>query len=75
MTIVIDTHYPADSLEFCPTPGFQDLFACGTYKLLDQQEGDTQKRRGQCMLFRLPKELDSMYVVFIIYADTDFLLC
>lgn len=70
MTIVFDTHYPADSLEFCPTPGFQDVFVCGTYKLLDQQEGGPQKRRGQCLLLRLPKELDSMYVWYSYYILT-----
>ncbi|KAF9526455.1 WD-40 repeat-containing protein [Crepidotus variabilis] len=62
MSSLFNTIFPADSLEFCPTPGFQDLFACGTYKLLDQdqdqkssvqkQEKSLQKRRGQCLLFR-----------------------
>jgi diphthamide biosynthesis protein 7 len=59
MTIVtvssFDTDYPADTLEFCPTPGFQDLFACGTYKLLDQQEEEIQTRKGQCLVFRMGK--------------------
>ena len=54
-----DTVYPADSLEFCPTPGFQDLFACGTYKLVDRAEPSNQEeqvvpqtRRGQCLVFK-----------------------
>jgi hypothetical protein len=53
---------PACSLEFCPTPGQENVFAVGTYKL---EEGniDTantsssptssvspQKRRGECLL-------------------------
>lgn len=28
-----DTTFPADSVEFCPHPGLQDVFVCGTYKL------------------------------------------
>jgi len=54
-----DTVFPADSLEFCPTIGFQDLFVCGTYKLLDQANlGEStdsklpQKRIGQCLAFK-----------------------
>ncbi|KAF8168091.1 WD40-repeat-containing domain protein [Crassisporium funariophilum] len=34
--VAFDTVFPADSLEFCPTPGLQDIFVCGTYKLDDQ---------------------------------------
>ncbi|KDR84997.1 hypothetical protein GALMADRAFT_54096 [Galerina marginata CBS 339.88] len=59
-----DTTFPADSLEFCPTIGFQDIFVCGTYKLLDQPalvsdpKADSsskvlQTRRGQCLAFRV----------------------
>ncbi|KZT30381.1 WD-40 repeat-containing protein [Neolentinus lepideus HHB14362 ss-1] len=33
----IDTVYPAVSTEFCPTAGSQHIFACGTYKLLQQE--------------------------------------
>lgn len=64
MVTVFDTDYPADSLEFCPTPGFQDLFVCGTYKLLDQQEEGFQKRRGQCLVFRMGQSSQgSMYAM------------
>ncbi|TDL28441.1 WD40 repeat-like protein [Rickenella mellea] len=51
---------PADSIEFCPIPGAQRIFACGTY-LLEQSQDDpgdeditpkpNQRRRGQCMIF------------------------
>ena len=61
MAIFVDTDYPADSLEFCPTPGFEDLFVCGTYDLLDLPEGRTQKRRGQCLVFQMGKG-HSVYV-------------
>lgn len=29
-----DTEYSADSIEFCPTPGYEHVFTCGTYQLL-----------------------------------------
>jgi len=28
-----DTSYSADSVEFCPRPGFHHILACGTYQL------------------------------------------
>lgn len=31
----VDTEYSADSIEFCPHPGFEDLFVCGTYQVLE----------------------------------------
>lgn len=45
---MIDTVLPADSLEFCPSSGFHDIFVCGTYKLDDSE----RTRRGQCLVFR-----------------------
>ncbi|KAF9231705.1 WD40-repeat-containing domain protein [Melanogaster broomeanus] len=30
---VVTTSWPADSVEFCPHTGAQDIFVCGTYKL------------------------------------------
>jgi diphthine methyl ester acylhydrolase len=44
---MVDTVLPADSLEFCPSSGFHDIFVCGTYKLEDQET-----RRGQCLVFK-----------------------
>ncbi|OBZ79821.1 Diphthine methyltransferase [Grifola frondosa] len=32
-----DTHFPADSVEFCPHPDAQNIFVCGTYKLEQPQ--------------------------------------
>jgi diphthamide biosynthesis protein 7 len=58
-----DTDWPADSIEFCPTPGLQNVFVCGTYKLdqpeeMADEEGDgeasapkRQHRRGKCLVF------------------------
>ena len=30
-----DTEYPADSVEFCTSPGYEKIFVCGTYKLIE----------------------------------------
>jgi len=64
--VVFDTVFPADSLEFCPTIGYQEVFVCGTYNLLEQPSQSeskevgssvTQNRRGQCLVFRTnPRE-------------------
>ncbi|KAF9056166.1 WD40-repeat-containing domain protein [Panaeolus papilionaceus] len=60
--VFFDTIFPADTLEFCPISGFQDVFVCGTYKLVDHpssteapEDGSAptpQTRRGQCLVFR-----------------------
>ncbi|KAJ3550744.1 hypothetical protein NM688_g5008 [Phlebia brevispora] len=60
-----DTVWPADSVEFCPHPEAVDIFACGTYKL-EQQDPEVQTdeenqparrtpqtRRGKCLLFQV----------------------
>lgn len=60
-----DTDYPADSVEFCPSTGYQQYFVCGTYFLETNKEdtasvdADTaapvqkgaQTRIGRCWLF------------------------
>ena len=46
---MVDTVLPADSLEFCPSPGFHEIFVCGTYKLEDQ----VSTRRGLCLVFKI----------------------
>ncbi|KAF8909028.1 WD-40 repeat-containing protein [Gymnopilus junonius] len=59
--ISVDTVFPADSLEFCPSNGYQDIFVCGTYKLLEQsptvEQDNTPKspqiRIGQCLTFQV----------------------
>ncbi|KAG8835961.1 hypothetical protein FRC17_010930 [Serendipita sp. 399] len=38
---VFDTNLPADSVEFCPSLGYQEYFVCGTYQL-QQEAGSTQ---------------------------------
>lgn len=39
----MDTLYSADSIEFCPTPGYEKWFTCGTYQLLKPDEADKPK--------------------------------
>lgn len=78
-----DTVLPADSLEFCPTSGFHNLFVCGTYKLLDQIEQDVetvegrstvpQTRRGQCLVFRIQEGLSSAIPVLCVLKEDVFL--
>ncbi|WWD16638.1 hypothetical protein CI109_101068 [Kwoniella shandongensis] len=34
----VDTIYSADSIEFCPWEGYQDLFICGTYQIVKPEE-------------------------------------
>lgn len=47
----------ADSLEFCPIDGYQDVVLCGTYQLTDEESresGETEeKRRGVIYLFKV----------------------
>ncbi|KAG8875452.1 hypothetical protein FRC20_003866 [Serendipita sp. 405] len=40
-----DTNLPADSVEFCPSPGHWEYFVCGTYQL--QQETTTTETTGE----------------------------
>ncbi|OWZ80747.1 WD40 repeat domain 85 [Cryptococcus neoformans Bt85] len=35
----VDTLYSADSIEFCPFEGFQDLLVCGTYQIVEPENG------------------------------------
>ncbi|EFI28615.1 WD-40 repeat-containing protein [Coprinopsis cinerea okayama7 len=65
MSPVFDTDYPADSVEFCPNPGFSNIFVCGTYKLVESPKPPapglpTPKayRKGQCLVFRLNESDD-----------------
>lgn len=45
-----DTVLTADSVEWCPVPGLEDILACGTYQL-NQHEGGSSTRLGSLMLF------------------------
>jgi hypothetical protein len=47
--MMVDTVLPADSLEFCPSSGFHNIFVCGTYKL----EELSRTRKGQCLVFKV----------------------
>jgi hypothetical protein len=66
MTVVtFDTVEPADSVEFCPHPRAQDVFVCGTYKLLEGNVGDNvlaqaQRRRGKCLVFEASPNADGV---------------
>ncbi|KAH7883581.1 WD40-repeat-containing domain protein [Phlebopus sp. FC_14] len=64
--VAFDTLWPADSVEFCPHEGAQDVLVCGTYKLEQQSASamvgagidDTdlprnQVRRGKCLVFQV----------------------
>jgi diphthamide biosynthesis protein 7 len=46
----VDTVYSADCIEWCPFDGFQDIFICGTYQVLEpklpEKEGDASQARG-----------------------------
>ena len=42
----IDTRWPADSLEFCPHAGAADIFVCGTYKLEESTENQSETSGG-----------------------------
>lgn len=41
-----DTEYSADSVEFCPTPGFRQLLACGTYQLKPPEDANNEDREA-----------------------------
>jgi hypothetical protein len=67
-----DTDWPACSVEFCPRPGEERIFACGTYKLdtppaggidcsepVSEQQVNVphkQTRRGKCLIYELQDE-------------------
>ena len=36
-----DTTHPADSVEFCTSPGYEKIFVCGTYKLIEPTTAQT----------------------------------
>jgi diphthamide biosynthesis protein 7 len=37
----VDTEYSADCIEFCPFEGYQDIFICGTYQVLEPKTTDS----------------------------------
>ncbi|KAF9481426.1 WD40 repeat-like protein [Pholiota conissans] len=48
--LTFDTDLPADSLEFCPQVGFEDIFVCGTYKLVDSDRRSNPKVEGDAVV-------------------------
>lgn len=48
---VVDTEYSADSIEWCPHDGYQDVLLCGTYQL-DQSKGSQVCYEGSNRLYR-----------------------
>ena len=65
--MIFDTGFPADSVEFCPAPGHEDILACGTYKILQNEsqnvnedgsveletQASSRHRIGKCILMRV----------------------
>jgi hypothetical protein len=70
----LDTGFPADSLEFCPSPLAHDIFVCGTYKLdndtfsPENERTNLQYRRGQCLLFRVQSDDTSGQLLMYVLA-------
>ena len=67
-----DTRWPADSLKFCSHAGAADIFVCGTYKLDESTENQSeasggakapQRRQGDCGVFRVDEEDDAWFVI------------
>uniref|UniRef100_A0A340TBA2 methylated diphthine methylhydrolase n=1 Tax=Anopheles minimus TaxID=112268 RepID=A0A340TBA2_9DIPT len=51
-----DTEQPADSVEWCPQEGWEDIFVCGTYQLERDQESSPTNRKGRILLYRFDAE-------------------
>ena len=52
----LDTEYPADSAEFCPSKGLEDYLVCGTYKLI---EGGNSEAVEGCSQSQATSEIQS----------------
>ncbi|XP_043258381.1 diphthine methyltransferase [Colletes gigas] len=53
-----DTEFSADSIEWCPANSFKDIFVCGTYQLIKENEAtldesEALKRLGRIYMFRV----------------------
>jgi len=53
----VDLELTADSVEFCPIPGFEELFVCGTYQLIKE----INKKVGRLYLFSLQNRSEGSY--------------
>lgn len=58
-----DTDYSADSVEWCPHEPYQNIFVCGTYQLLENENQNTvmkndlpHKRLGKMLLYKFSIE-------------------
>uniref|UniRef100_A0A182JQF1 methylated diphthine methylhydrolase n=1 Tax=Anopheles christyi TaxID=43041 RepID=A0A182JQF1_9DIPT len=47
-----DTEQPADSIEWCPHGGWEDIFVCGTYQHERDEEPSSANRKGRILLHR-----------------------
>ncbi|XP_075155113.1 diphthine methyltransferase isoform X2 [Haematobia irritans] len=61
----VDTEYSADSVEWCPHPGYNNLFVCGTYQLKEKTEdnpGETPvcQRKGRIYLYEFDTNLETL---------------
>ena len=49
--VTVDTDYSADSVEFCPIAGYENLLASGTYQLVKANESslshDAEKSKDE----------------------------
>lgn len=75
--VSFDTEFPADSVEFCPYQGRQNIVVCGTYKLLKDDENDReqnvevsnlQRRVGNCLVMQIIQDGESeiLYVLSVV---------
>ena len=67
-----DTRWPGGSLKFCSHAGAADIFVCGTYKLEESTENQSeasggakapQRRQGERLVFRVDEENDAWFVI------------
>jgi diphthamide biosynthesis protein 7 len=74
----VDTEYSADCIEFCPFEGYQDIFICGTYQVIEpksiptaeeveEQEQDVApkqtERTGRLLLYRIGDDEASLWAM------------
>jgi diphthamide biosynthesis protein 7 len=77
-----DTFYPADSIEFCPSPQYSQYFVCGTYKLEEQKVDptpvklpDTGHEEGEDLIVEaIPKTQSRVGRLFVMYSKDSGLL-
>lgn len=65
-----DTLFTADSVEWCPTPGLEEVLACGTYQL-----NEHESRVGSLMLFNWDGKKSVTIHYMISHSDYIILLC